>query len=150
MGTHSWTPSTPGAFNTNAANRPTPHVEMLIAPSPLRLLYYDNTRPFNHQLDIEIPKLSLDVMAVREDILVRELGQPLEHQFHVVDDGVSVHWVVYITDWVNISSPLAGVQPGMEPKALFNDQGDVVTGERVHKRIPVGCLKMRPVWSEVS
>lgn len=134
MGTHNWTPSTAEAFNTSTSHRPTPHVEMPLPFGSLSLHTYDNTESFSRQQDESLPKLFLDVMAVREEVYVRELGHPLGDQFDPDGDGVSVHWVVYITDWVDSSSPLVDLQPEMGP---------MVTD--LYKQMPVGCVRLRPV-----
>lgn len=149
MGTHNWTPSTAEAFNTSTSHRPTPHIEMLLPLGPSPLHTYDNTNSFNNQQDESLPKLFLDVIAVREEVYVRELGQPLECQFDPNGDGVAVHWVVYITDWVDSSSPLVGFQPGMAPM-VTDLGGDATPTGRLYRRMPVGCVRLRPVWAEVG
>ncbi|KUI61021.1 hypothetical protein VP1G_08178 [Cytospora mali] len=125
--------TTPEALNTSTSHCPTPHVERFMAPGLYSLATYDNTKPFNQQPDQSIPDWFLDVMAVREEVYVRELGQPLEGQFRAVVDEV-----IYLTDWVDVSNPVARIQPGMVP-VVDNDQGDVVPAKRVFKRTPVGC-----------
>ncbi|ROV97009.1 hypothetical protein VSDG_04068 [Cytospora chrysosperma] len=84
MGTHNWTPSTAEAFNTSTSHRPSPHVEMLPPFGSLSLYTYDNTESFNKHQDESLPKLFLDVMAVREEVYPAEDLQVRVDQHHFV------------------------------------------------------------------
>lgn len=72
-------------------------------------------------------------MRVREDVFVRERGGKLEDiASDLWDDSVSLHWVIYITDYVGSD----GITLGAERKQMDN---------KIQMQIPVGTIKVRPV-----
>lgn len=86
---------------------------------------------------LDFPDIFRDVMRIRRDVIVRERGGKLEDiASDLWDDSVSLHWVVYITDYVDHELIILGARKKY-------------IGNKVHRQFPVGTIKVRPVIAMV-
>lgn len=82
---------------------------------------------------LDFPDLFQDVMRIRWDVIVREHGGKLEDiASDLWDDSVSLHWVVYLTDYVDHEFTILGERKKNK-------------GKKVRRQFPVGTIKVRPV-----
>lgn len=76
------------------------------------------------------------MIRIRRDVFVREFGGKLEDMASDLwGDSVSLHWVLYITDYVGDESLILGQR---KQKSDYKVQ------------IPVGTIKVQPVIGMVS
>lgn len=107
-------------------------VVKLMLPFGPELMRYDPTLP-PHMQSLEFPELFIDAMRIRRDVIVRNYGGKLEDiASDLWDDSVSLHWVVYVTDYVDHELIVLGARKKY-------------IGNKLLRRFPVGTIKVRPV-----
>lgn len=80
------------------------------------------------------PQLFLDVMSIRHEVFVLESpgrGGLKDIAPDLEDDSVSLHWVMYFTDYIDSKNIIL---PGIQDRY-----------EKVPVQIPVATIKARPV-----
>lgn len=71
-------------------------------------------------------------MRVRQDVYVRELGAKQEDiASYLWHDSVSLHWVIYITDYVDSDSVILGPRKNQ-------------VNNKIRMQIPIGTVSCRP------